>query len=391
MYSFSAPATTCDPFPSHDPEQHPLPATRSDLRLVEIRPPATAGARTDKGRVPLDLAEKVLRRHAAAAETGRETLRAPKPSFRRENSATATPEVFERSLEEDQTPAPNEEIAGMTLDELPSSAPGHQGPRLKTLIASTLVLIVFGGGAIALAKSGLFATGQVSSREGAAQPIAVEPTLESLIESSLPALSDTTPDLAPADAARSDDAEELQIARAKEQLREAFAAQGVTAGTQTGPAEASGATGLSQGKIQARLDPRRIAAPAATVQHRPQDPPALAAATEAVAQPDATAESGTQEQTAQEVRDVPQAEDSSANAAAPKASGADPSFTTTGRIASAVNLRQSADKNAEILAVLPAGAEIRVGECGAWWCAIQHDGQTGFVGEKFLERTTPAD
>lgn len=54
-----------------------------------------------------------------------------------------------------------------------------------------------------------------------------------------------------------------------------------------------------------------------------------------------------------------------------------------GRIRTAVNMRASPDKDAKVLAVVPAKASITVIECDSW-CKIAYEGQEGYVYKRYV-------
>lgn len=58
----------------------------------------------------------------------------------------------------------------------------------------------------------------------------------------------------------------------------------------------------------------------------------------------------------------------------------------SGTTTATVNLRETEDKNAKIVAVLPEGTEVRYSDCSKWWCNVAHGGKSGYVGQKFLAR-----
>ena len=74
-----------------------------------------------------------------------------------------------------------------------------------------------------------------------------------------------------------------------------------------------------------------------------------------------------------------------ASTSTPETSAAASDFPLSAKIKSSVNLREAQNKDATVLAVIPAGAEVRFNTCGNWWCGVQYDGKTGYVGESFLE------
>ena len=50
-----------------------------------------------------------------------------------------------------------------------------------------------------------------------------------------------------------------------------------------------------------------------------------------------------------------------------------------GIAASTVNLRAEANTTSDVLAKIPAGARIDVGECNSGWCAVTFQGKSGFA------------
>ncbi|MBO9426314.1 SH3 domain-containing protein [Labrenzia sp. R4_1] len=59
---------------------------------------------------------------------------------------------------------------------------------------------------------------------------------------------------------------------------------------------------------------------------------------------------------------------------------------TKGTITASVNLRATGTKNGTIIGIVPEGSEVSFNDCGKWWCEVVHDGKTGFVGQKFVDR-----
>ncbi|MGB3390193.1 MAG: SH3 domain-containing protein [Pseudaminobacter sp.] len=71
--------------------------------------------------------------------------------------------------------------------------------------------------------------------------------------------------------------------------------------------------------------------------------------------------------------------------AEPAASSDDDAAASTrkGQIRTAVNMRASPDKDAKVLAVVPAKASVSVIECKSW-CRIAFDGQEGYVYKRYV-------
>ncbi|WP_346908831.1 SH3 domain-containing protein [uncultured Roseibium sp.] len=59
--------------------------------------------------------------------------------------------------------------------------------------------------------------------------------------------------------------------------------------------------------------------------------------------------------------------------------------TETASVTADVNLRSAAEKDAPVVMVVPKGSAVRVGSCDNWWCAVSVNGQSGFVGKKFVD------
>lgn len=76
-----------------------------------------------------------------------------------------------------------------------------------------------------------------------------------------------------------------------------------------------------------------------------------------------------------------------AASAAPAASANTPdagAMTETSTVTADVNLRSAAEKDAPVVTVVPKGSSVGVGSCDNWWCAVSVNGQSGFVGKKFV-------
>ncbi|KZM50272.1 SH3 domain-containing protein [Labrenzia sp. OB1] len=402
MYSFSAPAIACDPFADGTQDNANLPATKSDLRLVEIRKPAQDSPKADESASPPDIAGKILQMHANAevpeAEPVSELTDRPKPVVSTEEVSHEILKGIRKKLEDGVPLEPNRKTVLWDQSSQASAEPLRRGPGFKVLIASALVVIACGGGALTLSMTGLPGNSETSTLETAPQLAAAETTLERLIGTEDPEPGVSTPEPALVDGAGAADADGLQIARAKDKLREALAAHGLSDAPPLNQptATVAGAAGSQDSKIQARLVVRQISAPAAPSQSAVNDLPGLTPpVNDGSASPAQTAngETGPTAIAAetQSANEVSKAEGNTGTAAAQDTQSADPSFPNAGKIAAAVNLRQSADKNAEILAVVPAGSNVRFGDCGTWWCSIVYEGQAGFVGQKFLEKSAQVD
>ncbi len=71
--------------------------------------------------------------------------------------------------------------------------------------------------------------------------------------------------------------------------------------------------------------------------------------------------------------------------ATPESSPVTNSSFETAKVTQDVNFRSAEDKNAEILGVIAKDTKVSVGSCDKWWCSVVFNGQSGFVGRKFVE------
>ena len=329
---------------------------------------------------PSSLAARILQMHAASGELEqRQPARRPQLVGTAEDAAFDIPGVLQR-------PSPFRRSTG--LDPVPVPAPKsaarvsarlRSGPSFGALVASTLLIVAVGSGAVLFGLTDLLAGNPAQDeiaqdRFVSTQRIAAEPTIASLIaESDAEALGRSNLTSAPA-------ASPEQIARAKDRIREAFAAGGRASalpGDPAGPASAA-AVDPEEAKIQARLIPAE-SDPVPAGASQISSPPLASA--------DALPAAGDAEplQPGLEPETALAAGTADNDKAQGLAAGTD-SLSDTGKILVAVNLRQSQEKDAPVIAVVPANSAVSVGECGSWWCEVVYEGKRGFVGQKYVER-----
>jgi hypothetical protein len=384
MYSVTAPATACDFPEGHDPDNA---SQKNELKLVVPTAPLTgddtANTVPDSHATAEDanpdgttLAAKILQMHATSADLKPTASRRPTLSGAQEEAGFDMPGVLRSPLRGTRT-------AGLQPEQVPAPAKiakaadsFRQGPSFGTLLLSTLLIVGIGSGAVFFSLSGLLAGKTSDSRTVQTQQINAAPTIESLIAGADTEFEGRT-DLTAAPTASAE-----QIKLAKDRIRQVFASR-----TTESPAPEDHSNPLghdtnnaADNKIQARLVPPQPM----PVKIAPQVTPASSAlVTSAVAAP---TEAGSDQ-----VSDTqPEADASVATAATPAPAAADANtsneaFPLAGKIKSSVNLREAQNKDATVLAVIPAGTEVRYSACGNWWCGVQYDGKTGYVGESFLE------
>jgi uncharacterized protein YraI len=54
-----------------------------------------------------------------------------------------------------------------------------------------------------------------------------------------------------------------------------------------------------------------------------------------------------------------------------------------------VRLRAGAGTDARVLATIPRGAEVRVGECANRWCEVRFQGRSGYAARRYLSESRP--
>lgn len=297
---------------------------------------------------PETLASRILDLHAASVEDIPECARRPKLANDPEHPDTTTVDM------------------GSILGRQPPAAAGR-GPSFKALLVSTAIVVAVVGGIVLPglgALSGSGAAAHIAETPG----LAPEPATEGLSAGAGPG-ERSTRNVTGTGAGTPSPA---QIASAKDRIRDVFA----TLPLSRSDTQIDRPAARQEEKIQARLSlpqPTRGAALSARVVRASAEPADDAGALPA-AQTTLLA-SAQREPEAEAPTDLPP------QSGAPVSGG----YPQSGRITAAVNLRQSGDKDAPVLAVVPAGAVLGYDTCGTWWCSVDYQGKRGFVGQKFLE------
>jgi hypothetical protein len=402
MFPVPAPAADCDFSEGHEPDNAP---NKTGLKLVAStspnadrdddpsRDPGTdtqaeaaseTGAADDSQQTtsetdPSSLAARILQMHAASGELQPRQTRRPQLVGTSEDSAFDMPGVLQR-------PASLRRSAGLNPDPVPVpkattrvSDRLRNGPSFGALVLSTLLIVAAGTGAVLFGLTDLLAGKPVDDKIVTTQLIETQPTIESLIaESEAGSLGRSNLTGTPSASAQ-------QVAKAKDRIRQAFAAGSKPSAAPEDLARPLGAPEKSSGddKIQTRLTPAQ-----------PQAVAVRADASQFTSPPPASADALADVRNAEPTRPGLEPEEISYDASAvgvtapeaePLASPGE-SLPNAGKITVSVNLRQSRDKNAQVIAVVPANSTVNVGACGPWWCEITFDGKQGFVGQKYVER-----
>lgn len=394
MYFVPAPAAACDDFAGTTPDNAPKQKSRTDLKLVPNAAPEQIGPPNDPELDAGSIAARILQMHAASNPPGQPGCRPPKLVDAPEDPALELPGILKRQDRPSTRPR-------LTPQPVPQPARGadrsgkvRTAPGFPALLASTVLIAALTAGGLYIG-SGQFFDGQ-QTRTVATQSIAAVPTIESLIAEDAAAQD-------PASDAGNPNPSPQQIAQAKARIRSAFHAAGTPAhnsddfsrplSNRIGPAAEDSA------KDQARLvattsitgetpSPRAAGTPPSEAGYVSETTIAATRAAPVDRAPPITAGPETASSEGPPVAIVTASAGTGAPAAATTVAEAKSGdYPNTGTVTASVNFRQSQDKDATVLGVIPAGTDVRYDSCGPWWCGIVHQGQAGFVGQKFLERS----
>lgn len=389
MYSVTAPAKSCAIPPDRsDNTRRPLQAKR-DFKVVGSAHSSAAFRKSLSEIDPGELASKILQLHAASKETEDTDQQKPNMTAATHDAPFEIPGVLRKT-------ADDEKIA----DVVNRSARKKQRkqhrpaklPRFRTLTAGVLFAGLAGGAALALGLPDMLIADDPATRPVSTERIVTEPPVASTAETTM---TDGVSAISNPESAAATDpfntATPQQIAEAKDRLRLAFA---------------SGNTGQSQTSASAGDGSGAPVYPQA-----PSDPSVLADAAPATAVVVSTLAAGLSTpayarqapaETRSENTVPPDNEAVAANnspdavlnaaAAVPAVVEAEPAqdisaYPHSGTTTAAVNMRLSEKRNSEIIAVIPSNTAISFNECGKWWCGVEYGGKTGFVGQKFVNRT----
>ncbi len=409
MYAVSAPAKSCDSQSDIGPDNANLPHSQKDLMSAGDLCSGAEPSNEIRAIEGSELAAKILQLHAASQEIetayhkARSGNRRPRLVEQPEDAELDMPGVFNRPLRRNHFERQKETVPRRFREAAIATIRG--GPSFRTLVLGTAMLVLCGGVAVAVSLSGLLTGTDDGSRPVETRLIKTEPTIESLIDASSTELAGAKKEPLQPAVAQLGGVSAQKIANAKDRIRKAFALRGISTSHESGQFQSHlSQDNTTEDKIQARLE-APLSGSRAALKHRAADtPPALAYAgstdkridlrLSGSVRGDTAAKTGaskTGNETPAIVTDMVNAPGKSQ----PVAPAALPSETSnypyTGKVLASVNFRQDADKDASVLGIIQAGTEVRFDQCGTWWCGVIHDGQTGFIGQKFLERADAPD
>jgi hypothetical protein len=394
MYSVTAPAIDFDIQSGNRPDnanqQKESETPGSDFTIG----PETSSRQEFKSVEPDEIAAKILQMHVAADVTIDAEVPRPKLVDGEEDATFEMPGILLRPRKEPLLQSQSMASATERAIEPKVIVPRKNGPSFKALLLSTLVVAGAGGGAVALGMAGLFQQDDSTSRFVETELITPSHTIESLINAdALSSAHGSSKSTLSASASFSAAATSRQVAVAKQRIRNAFAV-GNTGNSSLALSDLkeNHSDGQSDEKAQERLA-RIGTSVAAKASSRSVNPyPQFASTARDVPLPRDFKGQRSPARTEQIERSQPDQDHSgAATKQAPQSATdkttADVSYPNVGKILASVNFRNSEDKDATVLAIIPENTEVRFDECGTWWCGVLYDGQTGYVGQKFLEKT----
>ncbi|WP_415717187.1 SH3 domain-containing protein [Roseibium sp.] len=370
MYSVTAPAFDCDFQSGNLPDNA---AKQQDTLFQNTNPSKPFYQEEQTGLRPVEpseIAAKILQMHGAAEEKLEAATRQPRLVESEDDHGFEMPGVLLRPRKEPRHEVSVPEPALLAKEPSIYADTAKRGPSFKSLALFTLIVAGASGTYMMLGMPGLDRQAAEESRLVQTELISPAPTIESLIaEDSLNSAKNAEPSATP-----------REVALAKQRIRNAFAV-----GNTSRPASASEVQPLpanSTGNLEARALASGQAGVyplyASTAKHVP-----LPVVNQGQ-QPQVTAPVTSEEGPAPTASPVLEP---STPATTEQTLTPDPAYPNTGKILASVNLRESEDKDATVLAVIPENTDVRFNECGTWWCGVIHDGKTGFVGQKYLERS----
>lgn len=384
MYSVIAPANSCDISTSYRPDNVTAKPPKKDLKLVHTTDTAAIALQDPE---PLDaskIAAKILHMHATSEDADIKEARKPKLLDGHEEADLEIPGVFRRPRESFDAP-PQEPTAAPLSDAIKLKArSGLQDPKSKMFLISAILIAAIGSAGFAIGMAAANKPVEEDSRLVTTEAISAEPTIEGLI-----AEDAASPVGAPA--LHYSGATTAQLENAKERIRLAFAERGTLSTPQVAPLYPQTNDTMPSGSEQPTLTLGDNAtgvdaiagsnAQAVTAGTTATLAPSI---TEPASQPEARLQKETTLQSAS--GDSPETASVTPATTDVPASAGSTDYPNKGTITASVNLRKSEDKDGTILAVIPAGTDISFNICGTWWCGVDFNGQTGFVGKKFIEQ-----
>lgn len=405
MYPVTAPANSCASQPDPSERTGKELSARREFKVISGAHSSGDFRKSLRKIDPGELASKILQLHAAADRTDPGDAEEPNLAAEPHDVPFEIPGVLRKTDDAEKMADVVKRSAERIPDTLHRAGNRSAKLRVRPLVAAALLVGLVGGAALALGLPDMTASDEPETRPVATQLIVTDPPPVSATQSPVTetAASAGVPESA-AKTAPFNTATPEQIAEAKNRLRLAFASGNT--GTAPAPTTASAAAPVypqASPDLSASAAPLKDASlPGSELPAGLTTPAYAVAVTSATQSGQASISTRTSTTASASVSaSIPDSEAIAANnspAATISATeaGTVPVETTSaqdvgayansGKTTASVNMRLSEKKNSEIIAVIPANTTISFKDCGKWWCGVEYDGKTGFVGQRFVER-----
>ena len=358
MYTVSAPAIDCDsqsgPCPDDATDKHKT--KNSFENAAQFRPAPSPDAQ--RALEASEVAAKILQMHDLSRHKEKAVRRSPELVNAADDAEFSMPGVALHPRKEPEASRTIDDRRKPTTSPVPPA--GRNGPGFLALALSTALFAIAGGLLLNFATFGSRSGEESANRLVRTEALTAKPVLAA-------PLSDTG---FKQDALPEPKATRAQITLAKQRLRQAFAEGN------TGAPTAISSRPEKQQAVQRSSTPGDL-----RLSPHPEGYPMFASAAQDLPLPGGFGQEGGSPGPGSQP--IASTEPGRADARPPTS----PDYPNTGKISASVNLRQSADKNAAVLTVIPEGTKVRFDTCDTWWCGVSFDGRKGFVGRNYLERS----
>ncbi|WP_422038999.1 hypothetical protein [Roseibium sp.] len=403
MYPVTAPANSCASQPDPSERTGKELSARREFKVISGAHSSGDFRKSLRKIDPGELASKILQLHAAADRTDPGDAEKPNLAAEPHDVPFEIPGVLRKADDAEKMADVVKRSAERNPDTLHSAGNRSAKLRVRPLVAAALLVGLAGGAALALGLPDMMASDEPETHPVATQLIVTAPPPVSAIQS--PVTETAASARVPERAAKTgpfNTATPEQIAEAKNRLRLAFAsgntgASATPATTRAGavapvypqaaPAQAATTVPLQDGSLPVSglsagltTPPYAVAVPSATQSGQAStSTTASASVSTGISDSEAIAANNSPAAvvSASEAGTVPIETTSAKDVGA---------YANSGKTTASVNMRLSEKKNSEIIAVIPANTTISFNDCGKWWCGVEYDGKTGFVGQRFVER-----
>lgn len=403
MYPVTAPAKSCASQPDPSERTGKELSARREFKVISGAHSNGEFRKSLRKIDPGELASKILQLHAAADRTDPGDAQKPDMAAEPHDVPFEIPGVLRKTDDAEKIADVVKRSAAKNPDTLHSAGNRSAKLRVRPLVAAALLVALAGGAALALGLPDMMTADEPETRPVATQLIVTDPPPVSAIQrpETETAASTGAPERA-ANTGPFNTATPEQIAEAKNRLRLAFASGNTGASPAPATAPAGAAAPVypqatpTQAATTAPLQDASlpVSGPSAGLTTPPYAVTVTSANQSGQAGTSTTASASVSavisESEAIAANNSPAAVVSAAEAGTAPVETAPAqdvgAYANSGKTTASVNLRLSEKKNSEIIAVIPANTTVSFNECGKWWCGVEYDGQTGFVGQRFVER-----